>query len=54
MVQYLLNDKVHQSTGVKPSDIKYGLHNGCEEELFDSEVGKKLVGSIGWWRLNDS
>ena len=43
MVQYLLNDKVHISTGVKPSDIKYGLYNGCEAELFDSEVksGKK-------------
>jgi hypothetical protein len=35
IVQYLLNNHVNQTTGVRPRDIKFGLYTGKDTDLFD-------------------
>ena len=43
LVQYLLNDHINTTTGVKPRDIKFGLFSGSDRSLFNEQEqqGKK-------------
>ena len=43
LVQYLLNDHINTTTGVKPRDIKFGLFSGSDRSLFNEQeqLGKK-------------